>query len=100
MIVNSPENPTGYVCPDEEMSALVALCALNIVFWAVYEQQGNTMQSWADEKTMWPTVLGFQIPSTWFQSVNSLFIILFAPLLDIFWRWQAKRGTEPTSVAE
>ncbi|WP_441292349.1 peptide MFS transporter [Sorangium sp. KYC3313] len=84
----------------QRVGALVALCALNIVFWAVYEQQGNTMQSWADEKTVWPTVLGFQIPSTWFQSVNPLCIILFAPLLDIFWRWQAKRGTEPTSVSK
>lgn len=80
--------------------ALIALCALNIVFWAVYEQQGNTMQSWADERTVWPVVFGFQLPSTWFQSMNPFFIILFAPLLDVFWRWQARRGTEPTSVSK
>ncbi|WP_437989872.1 peptide MFS transporter [Sorangium sp. So ce145] len=84
----------------KRVGALVALCALNVVFWAVYEQQGNTMQTWADEKTVWPSVLGFQIPSTWFQSVNPLCIILFAPLLDVFWRWQAKRGSEPTSVSK
>ncbi|WP_437574236.1 peptide MFS transporter [Sorangium sp. So ce887] len=84
----------------KRVGALVALCALNIVFWAVYEQQGNTMQSWADEKTIWPSVLGFQLPSTWFQSWNPLCIILLAPLLDIFWRWQARRGTEPTSVSK
>jgi proton-dependent oligopeptide transporter, POT family len=80
--------------------ALVILCALNIVFWAVYEQQGNTMQSWADERTHWPVVLGFQIPSTWFQSFNPLCIILFAPLLDVFWRWQARRQAEPSSVSK
>ncbi|MBI5837044.1 MAG: peptide MFS transporter [Candidatus Eisenbacteria bacterium] len=80
--------------------ALVILCGLNIVFWAVYEQQGNTMQTWADEKTIWPVILGFQIPSTWFQSVNPFFIFLFAPFLDIFWRWQNKKGQEPTSVAK
>jgi POT family proton-dependent oligopeptide transporter len=78
--------------------ALVVLCLLNVVFWAVYEQQGNTMQTWADERTVWPVVLGFQIPSTWYQSVNPLVIILMAPLLDVFWRWQARRGTEPSSV--
>jgi POT family proton-dependent oligopeptide transporter len=66
----------------------------------VYEQQGNTMQSWADERTHWPVILGFQVPSTWFQSWNPLCIILFAPLLDIFWSRQAKRGTEPTSVSK
>jgi proton-dependent oligopeptide transporter, POT family len=80
--------------------ALVALCALNIVFWAVYEQQGNTMQTWADERTIWPRVLGFQIPSTWYQSFNPLMIILLAPLLDVFWRWQQRRGTEPSSVSK
>jgi POT family proton-dependent oligopeptide transporter len=80
--------------------ALVVLCALNIVFWAVYEQQGNTMQSWADDQTRWPTLLGFQIPSTWFQSFNPLAIIVLAPLLDIFWRWQGRRDTEPTTLTK
>ncbi len=80
--------------------ALVVLCALNVVFWAVYEQQGNTMQSWADERTVWPVVFGFQIPSTWFQSFNPLLIIFLAPLLDVFWRWQSRRDQEPTSVTK
>ena len=70
------------------------------MFWAVYEQQGNTMQSWADERTTWPVVFGFQIPSTWFQSFNPLMIVLLAPLLDIFWRRQSRRGTEPSSVTK
>lgn len=78
---------------------LVALCVLNIVFWAVYEQQGNTVQLFADENTNWE-VFGWTMPSTWFQSFNPLFIIAFAPLLDAFWRIQAKRKSEPTSVAK
>jgi POT family proton-dependent oligopeptide transporter len=80
--------------------ALIALCALNIVFWAVYEQQGNTMQSWADDKTIWPTIFGWHVPSTLFQSFNPFFIIAFAPLLDMFWQWQSKRGKEPSSVSK
>ncbi len=76
--------------------ALVILCLLNVVFWAVYEQQGNTMQSWADEKTNWPTWMS----STWFQSANPLFIFILAPLLDRFWVWQNKAGKEPSSVAK
>ena len=65
--------------------ALIFLCLLNIVFWAVYEQQGNTMQTWADENTAWPVIGSFQVPSTWFQSFNSLFILILAPPLDMFW---------------
>ena len=76
--------------------ALVILCALNIIFWAVYEQQGNTMQSWADEKTVWPSWAS----STWFQSVNPFFIFLLAPIFDRLWAKQAKVGKEPSSVAK
>lgn len=82
------------------IGALIVLGVLNIVFWAVYEQQGNTMQTWADENTVWPTILGFTIPSTWFQSFNPFFIFVFAPLLDMFWRYQAGRNREPSSVAK
>ncbi|MRG92247.1 peptide MFS transporter [Polyangium spumosum] len=84
----------------QRIGALVLLCALNIVFWAVYEQQGNTMQTWADEKTVWPVIFGFQVPSTWFQSFNPFFIFLFAPFLDRIWAKQAERGTEMSSVTK
>ncbi len=105
----APANPApheekahGPLTKDEmrRVWALVVLCALNIVFWAVYEQQGNTMQTWADENTVWPRILGFQVPATWFQSVNPFFIFIFAPFLDRFWLWQNKKGQEPTSVAK
>lgn len=78
--------------------ALVVLCALNVVFWAVYEQQGNTMQLWADKNTHWPTIFGWQVPSTWFQSFNPAMLIAFTPLTNLVWAWQAKRDREPSSV--
>jgi POT family proton-dependent oligopeptide transporter len=80
--------------------ALIALCALNVVFWAVYEQQGNTMQTWADEQTYWPKVGSFQIPSTWFQSFNPMFIFLLAPVFNVIWALQARKGKEPSSVVK
>jgi POT family proton-dependent oligopeptide transporter len=79
--------------------ALVTLCALNIVFWGVYEQQGNTLQLWADRNTNW-SVLGVGVPSTWYQSFNPMIIFLFAPVLNILWAWQARRGREPGSVSK
>jgi len=80
----------------QRVFALIILCALNVVFWAVYEQQGNTMQTWADEQTNWPSWAS----STWFQSVNPFFIFLLAPFFDWFWRKQNVKGTEPSSVAK
>jgi len=78
---------------------LMALCALNIVFWGVYEQQGNTVQIFADKNTDWH-IFGWEMPSTWFQSVNPAFIFILSPLLIWFWAWQNKRKKEPSSVAK
>jgi proton-dependent oligopeptide transporter, POT family len=77
--------------------ALIILCGLNIVFWGCYEQQGNTMQLWADQNTNW-NIFGWRMPSTWFQSFNPIMIFAFAPLLNMVWARQAKRGKEPDSV--
>jgi POT family proton-dependent oligopeptide transporter len=82
------------------IGALIVICILNIVFWGVYEQQGNTLQIFADSNTHWPTILGFTIPSTWYQAFNPAMIFILAPILPMFWAWQAKRGQEPSSVAK
>jgi POT family proton-dependent oligopeptide transporter len=80
--------------------SLIVLCALNVPFWAVYEQQGNTMQTWADKQTIWPHIGSFQVPSSWFQSFNPLMIMVFTPLVNWYWDWQNRRGKEPTTVSK
>ena len=84
----------------EDRQRVVALCILclgSILFWAIYEQQGNTLQLWADAKTNW-TFFGVEVPSTWYQSFNPAMIFMFAPLLDGVWRRRAKEGKASTSV--
>jgi POT family proton-dependent oligopeptide transporter len=81
------------------IAGLVVLCILNIVFWGVYEQQGNTIQLFADRSTDWH-IFGWEMPSTWFQSLNPLFIIAGGPVFTALWGWQASRRKEPTSVSK
>ena len=97
----SKEEESRPLTKDEWASVmvLIVLCFLNIMFWAIYEQQGNTLQLWADEKTNWK-ILGFNMYSSWFQAFNPLMIIVFAPVLNRFWSWQAKRGQEPSTVVK
>jgi len=78
---------------------LIALVVLNIVFWAVYEQQGNTLQIFADRNADWH-VFGWEMPSTWFQSVNPMFIFALTPFLNMFWGWQSGRKKEPGSITK
>jgi POT family proton-dependent oligopeptide transporter len=84
--------------------ALVVLCSLNISFWGVYEQQGNSLQFWADGKAdlhilRW---LGsdWLMPSTWFQSVNPAFIFLLTLVVNPIWAWQERRKKSTSSVAK
>lgn len=79
--------------------ALVVLCLFNIIFWSAYEQQGNTLALWADEDTN-RRFLGWEIPASWFQSLNPMLIIILTPLVTTFWSWQAKRDREPSSAAK
>jgi len=81
------------------VGTLLLLCFLNIMFWAIYEQQGNVLQLWADDRTNW-TFFGINIPSTWYQSFNPAFIFIFAPVLNMIWAWQSKRSKEPSSVTK
>ena len=78
---------------------LIVLCVLNIVFWGVYEQQGNTIQLFADSNTDWH-LFGWEMPSTWFQSFNPAFIFLLAPFFDRLWAKQGQKGKEPSSIAK
>ncbi len=77
--------------------ALLLLCLGVVAFWAIFEQQGNTLQLWADEKTDWH-FFGWEVPSTWYQSFNPAFIFMFAPLLDMVWNARAAKGKSSSSV--
>ncbi len=83
--------------------ALIVLFLPTTLFWATYEQQGNTIALWADQHThrsinfiVWQSV----IPVTWFQAFNPFMIFTFTPLIIRFWTWQAERGKEPSTVTK
>jgi POT family proton-dependent oligopeptide transporter len=67
------------------------------LFWSAYEQAGSTLTLFADRSTD-NRVLGHPYPSSWFQSLNSLFVILLAPLFAWVWIRLGKR--EPSSPAK
>jgi POT family proton-dependent oligopeptide transporter len=83
--------------------ALVLLFLPGILFWATYEQQGNTIALWADDHTdrsINLIVWRGEIPTTWFQSFNPFMILAFTPLIIALWTWQDRRGTEPSTVVK
>jgi len=55
-----------------------------IVFWLGFEQAAGSMNLFAKQKTDL-VMFGFEIPASWLQSVNPIFVILFAPMFAAMW---------------
>jgi POT family proton-dependent oligopeptide transporter len=81
------------------IGVIVVACIIVASFWAVYEQQGNVMQLWADQNTNW-NFFGWTMPSTWYQSFNPFMIFLITPLLTSLWAMQSNKGQEPSSLTK
>ena len=64
------------------------------LFWSEFEQAGSTLNLFADRSTR-TSILGWNFPSSWFQSFNALFIIMFAPVFA--WLWVRMGDREPSS---
>src|SRR5207249_10342601 len=71
------------------------LCAA--LFFSVAEQAGSTLNLFADRSTR-NDLLGFNFPSSWFQSLNPLFIIVFAPMFA--WLWVRLGVRQPGAPAK
>jgi proton-dependent oligopeptide transporter, POT family len=77
------------------------LFVFSTLFWAAFEQAGSSLNLFANQLTR-TSILGglFSFPSTWFQSLNSLFIITAAPMFSALWVWLAAGNREPSSPAK
>ncbi|GGH68156.1 putative transporter YclF [Compostibacillus humi] len=83
----------------EERSRLLAYIPLFIaamMFWAIQEQGSTILATYANERTQL-NFLGLELKASWFQSLNPLFIIIFAPVFA--WLW-TKLGDRQPSVSQ
>ena len=65
--------------------AIFTLFLFSILFWMTYEQAGSSLTLFADRLTR-TTILGWTYPSSWFQSVPAIFVIIFAPIIGAVWQ--------------
>ena len=70
-----------------------------VIFWASFEQAGGLLNIFAYEKTnRYISLLNFEIPASWFQSINPLLIIVLGYSVSVFWINLKKRGMLATSI--
>jgi len=71
----------------------------SVFFWAAFEQAGGLMNLYTDSKV--DRILGgWEIPTSWFQSINAAFIVMLAPVFAMLWTRLGKSGKNPNSAAK
>ena len=81
--------------PRERIFAILFLIALNPLFWGLFEQAGGSLNLYTDRFV----AIG-NTPASIFQSINSIYIILFAPVFAFLWQWLGRKGLEPSAPAK
>ncbi len=71
------------------------LFLLAAIFWSGFEQAGSSMNLFARDLTD-RVFFGWEMPTTWLQNVNPLFIVIFAPIFGWLWTWLAERNANPS----
>ncbi|HEV2447839.1 MAG TPA: peptide MFS transporter, partial [Candidatus Sulfopaludibacter sp.] len=73
-------------------AAILVLFVASAVFWAAFEQAGSSLNLFGERSTI-RNLFGYQYPAAWFQSVQPIFVIAFAPVFA--WLWLALGKREP-----
>ena len=84
----------GKVARDKTIAMLI-IFTFNILFWMFFEQAGSSFTFLADQIVN-RDLGGFIFPTGWFQSVNSVAIIILAPVVAWVWVWMARKNINPS----
>ncbi|MEU9197294.1 peptide MFS transporter [Streptomyces hundungensis] len=81
------------------MSAYVWFFVAAAVFWGIYDQTGSTLSVFAQDNTA-NSLFGLDFPSSWFQSLNPLYVMALAPVFAWLWVYTNKLRKEPSTLSK
>ena len=81
----------------DRVKVLLISFLMIIIFWGAFEQAGGLMNLYAKQKTD-RILLGFEIPASWFQSLNAFFIITLAVVVGGIWMRVKSKGKEASAI--
>jgi POT family proton-dependent oligopeptide transporter len=87
--------------PDEKKrtGVIVVLFVFATIFWSAFEQAPTSLNLFARDFTD-RVIFGWEMPTLWLQSANSLFVIAFAPVFAALWIALGKRGRDLSSPSK
>jgi proton-dependent oligopeptide transporter, POT family len=94
----------GFIISDDKLSKeekdkiwVIYIAAFFVIFfWAAFEQAGASLTYFAEEQTD-RNLFGKVVPASYFQSINAVAIVIFAPIFVWLWGALGKRNREPAS---
>ncbi|MFI6940187.1 peptide MFS transporter [Streptomyces sp. NPDC050418] len=82
-----------------KMNAFVWFFVAAAVFWMIFDQGGSTLSLFGDTSTE-RSIFGWEMPNTLFQSLNPMFVMIFAPIFAAIWMALARRNREPNTIVK
>ncbi len=83
----------------DRLTVIIIMVMFNIFFWAGFEQAGSSINLFTD-RYIDRQIGSWTIPTSWFQSVNPLFIVLLAPAFTFLWTWLSGKNREPNTIVK
>src|SRR6185436_855233 len=80
----------------KRVAVIVVLFVFATIFWAAFEQAPTSLNLFARDFTN-RTLFGWEMPTLWLQSANSLFVVTLAPVFALLWMALGKRGRDLSS---
>ncbi len=101
-IGDTTESPQDLKAPltkeeKDRITVLLISFLLVILFWGAFEQAGGLMNIYTMEKTN-RMLGGWEVPASWFQSLNAMFIIFFGSVVAGYWANRKLKGKTATSL--
>lgn len=87
---------TGTKEERDRMFVIMFFIFFTTLFWAFFEQLGSSITMFV-ERNMDRNVMGITIPTAFFQSLNPIYILIFAVPVANMWVWLAKKNREPST---
>jgi POT family proton-dependent oligopeptide transporter len=83
----------------KRVAVIIVLFIFATIFWSAFEQAPTSLNLFARDFTD-RRVFGWEMPTTWLQAANSVFVIVLSPLFGLLWLALGKRNRNPSSPAK
>lgn len=81
------------------VASILVFIGFNTFFWMAFEQAGSSLNLFAEDNTS-RVIAGWEVPTSWFQSINAFCVFMMAPLFAAMWSRMGAKGRDPKQATK